>query len=65
MPVALHDAVRDGDRLSGRGAVDAKGPLATFACAAARASLFGVRGYTAVCQCQWFRARDRPWKTLE
>jgi LysW-gamma-L-lysine carboxypeptidase len=28
---------RDGDRLSGRGAVDAKGPLAAFAAAAARA----------------------------
>jgi len=27
---------RDGDRLNGRGAVDAKGPLATFAAAAAR-----------------------------
>jgi LysW-gamma-L-lysine carboxypeptidase len=29
---------RDGDRMSGRGAVDAKGPLATFAAAAARAA---------------------------
>jgi LysW-gamma-L-lysine carboxypeptidase len=29
---------RNGDRLSGRGAVDAKGPLATFAAAAARAA---------------------------
>ena len=29
---------RDGDRLSGRGAVDAKGPLVTFAAAAARAA---------------------------
>jgi LysW-gamma-L-lysine carboxypeptidase len=29
---------RDGDRLSGRGAVDAKGPLATFAVAAVRAA---------------------------
>jgi LysW-gamma-L-lysine carboxypeptidase len=29
---------RDGDRLSGRGAVDAKGPLAAFAAAAARAA---------------------------
>ena len=24
-------------------------------------AIFGVRGYTARCQCQWFRARDQPW----
>ena len=33
---------RDGDRLNGRGAVDAKGPLACFAAAAARAAANGV-----------------------
>ena len=27
-------------------------------------AIFGVRGYTAVCQCQWFRARDRPWNEI-
>lgn len=37
-------AVRvDGDTLHGRGAVDAKGPLATFVCAATRAADAGVR----------------------
>jgi LysW-gamma-L-lysine carboxypeptidase len=33
------DVRRDGDRLFGRGAVDAKGPLAAFVCAASRARL--------------------------
>jgi LysW-gamma-L-lysine carboxypeptidase len=38
IPVTFGDAVtRDGDRLNGRGAVDAKGPLAAFAAAAIRA----------------------------
>lgn len=37
-------AVRvDGDTLHGRGAVDAKGPLATFVCAATRAAGSGLR----------------------
>ena len=39
IPVRIEDGV-----LHGRGAVDAKGPLATFACAAARATQEGVRG---------------------
>ena len=28
------------------------------------AAIFGVRGYPAACQCQWFRARDRPWNEI-
>jgi GNAT superfamily N-acetyltransferase len=27
-------------------------------------AIFSVRGYTARCQCQWFRTRDQPWSEI-